>query len=105
MRNTNLLSDLLKTDLAGITLISEENWWQFFLHIAHRYLSNHKNGTFTDILKCIIWDFDKKSGYILFLLSRDNHLINQTLIRLSVKNLIVCSAQGLIMNTGYTCGD
>ena len=27
-----------------------------------------KNGAFTDILKCILWDFDKKSGYFLFLL-------------------------------------
>ena len=69
MRNTNLLSDLLKTGPAGITLISEENWWQFFLHIVLRCLLNHKNGKFTDILKCILWDFDKKTGYFLFLLS------------------------------------
>ena len=34
MRNTNLLSDLLKTGLAGTTLIAEENLWQFSLHIA-----------------------------------------------------------------------
>ena len=27
------------------------------------------NGKFTDILKYILWDFDKKSGYILVLLS------------------------------------
>ena len=67
MRNTNLLSDLLKSGLAGITLISEENWWQFFLSIALRCLANHKNGTFTDIQKCIL-DFDKKSGYFLFCL-------------------------------------
>ena len=69
MPNTNLLSDLLKTGLAGITRISAENWWQCFLHITLRCLADHKNGTFTDILKCILWDFDKKSGYFLFLLS------------------------------------
>ena len=27
------------------------------------------NGKFTDILKCVLWDFDKKNGYFLFLLS------------------------------------
>ena len=69
MRITNLLSDLLKTDLAGITPLSENNWWQFFLHIVLRCLANHKNGKFADILKCILWGFDKKSGYFLFLLS------------------------------------
>ena len=52
-----------------ITRISEENWLQFFLHIVLQCLTNHKNGKFTDILKCILWDFDKKSGYFLFLLS------------------------------------
>ena len=67
--NTNLLSDLLKTGLAVITQISEENWSQFFLHIVLRCLANHKNGTVTDILKCILWNFDKKSGYFLLLLS------------------------------------
>ena len=69
MRNTKLLSDLLKTGLAGITLISEENWWQLFLYIVLACLANHKNSKFTAILKCILWDFDKKSGYFLFLLS------------------------------------
>ena len=68
MRNTNLL-DLLKTGLDEITLISEENWWQFFLHIVLRCLANEKNGKFMDILQCILWDFNKKSGYFLFLLS------------------------------------
>ena len=63
------LSYLLKTGLAVITIISEENWWQIFLHIILRCLANYKNGKFTDILKCILWDFDKKSGYFLFLLS------------------------------------
>ena len=63
------MSDLLKTDLVGITLILEEKWWQIFLHVALRCLSNHKNGTFMDILKCILLDFDKKSGCFLFLLS------------------------------------
>ena len=58
-----------KNGLAVITLISEENWWQFFLHIALRCLANHKNGKFMHILKCILWDFDKKSGNLLFLLS------------------------------------
>ena len=69
MRNTNLLSDLLKTGLAGITLISVEHWWQFFLHIVLRCLANHNNGKFMDILKCILWDFDKKSGCFFILLS------------------------------------
>ena len=41
MRNTNL-SDLLKSALAGITLISEEHRWQFFLHIVLWCLANHK---------------------------------------------------------------
>ena len=65
MCNTNFLSDLLKTGLAVITLISEENWWQFFLHIVLRCLANHKNGKFTNIMKSILWDFDKKSVYFL----------------------------------------
>ena len=69
VRNTNLLSDLLKTGLDVITLISEENGWQFFLHIVFPCLANHKNGKFTDILKRILWDFDKKNGYFLSLLS------------------------------------
>ena len=30
---------------------------------------SQKNGKFTGILKCILWDFDKKSEYFLFLLS------------------------------------
>ena len=25
-----------------------------------------QSGKFMDILKCILWDFDKKSGYFLF---------------------------------------
>ena len=75
MRSTNLLSDLLKTGLAWITLISEENWVQFFLHIVLRCLANHKNGKFKDIVKCIIWDFDKKSGYFFFLLSIDQDTV------------------------------
>ena len=64
MHNTNLLSDLLKTGLAGISLISEENWRQFFLQIV---LANHKNGKLTDILKCILWNFDK---WILFIFAK-----------------------------------
>ena len=62
MRNINLCTDLLKSGLAWITLISDENWWQFFLHIVIRCLANHKNGKFTDIVKCILLDFDNKSG-------------------------------------------
>ena len=61
MRITNVFSDLLKTGLAVITLISEENCWQGFLHIVFLCLANYKNGRFTVILKCIRWD--KKSGY------------------------------------------
>ena len=57
------------TGLAGITLISQENWWYFFLHIVLRCLANHKNGKVMDKLKYILWDFDKKGGYFLFLLS------------------------------------
>ena len=64
-----MLSDLLKTGLAGITLTSEDNWWQFLLHIVLLCLANHKNGKFRAILKCILLDFDKKIGYFLFLLS------------------------------------
>ena len=30
-----------------------------------------QNGKFMDLLKYILWDFDKKSGYFLFLLSID----------------------------------
>ena len=75
MRNTKLLSDLLKTGLAGIILISEENWWQLFLHIILPCLANHKNDKFMAILNCILWDFDKKSGYFLFLLSIDLWII------------------------------
>ena len=40
-----------------------------FLHIVLWCLTYHKNVKFTDILKCILWDFDKKSEYFLFLLS------------------------------------
>ena len=40
-----------------------------FLACVLRCLTNHKNGKFTDILKCIFWDFDKKSRYFLFLLN------------------------------------
>ena len=40
-----------------------------FLAYCRNHIANHKNGKFTDILKCILWDFDKKSGYFLFLLS------------------------------------
>ena len=68
MCNTNLLSDLLKTGLAVITY-RKKIGVNFFLHIVLRCLSNHKNGKFTDILKCILLDFDKKGGYFLFLLS------------------------------------
>ena len=77
MRNTKLLSDLLKTGLAGITLISENNLWQFFLHVVLPCLANYKNGKFTAILKCILWDFDKKSGYVLFLLCIHTELIKK----------------------------
>ena len=65
MCNTNLLSDLLKTGFTVRTLISEENWWQFFLHIVLRCLANHKNGKFTNIMKSSLRNFDKKSGYFL----------------------------------------
>ena len=70
MRITNWLSDLLKTGLPGITLIQEENWRQFFLHIVLLCLANHKNGKFMAILKYmyILWDFDKKREYFLYLL-------------------------------------
>ena len=73
MRNTNLLSDLIKTGLAGINLISEENWRQFFLHIILPCLANHNNDKVAAILKCILWDFDKKSGYFLFFLSMQSN--------------------------------
>ena len=69
MLNTNL-SDLLKIGLAGITLISEEHLWQFFLHIALRCLANHKKlyvYGYTEEMQ--LWDFDKKSEYFFILLS------------------------------------
>ena len=64
MRITNLLSELLTTGLAGITLISEQ-----FLAYCPPMSRKSQKGMFTAILKCILLDFDKKSGYFLFLLS------------------------------------
>ena len=58
-----------KNGFAGITLISEENWWQFFLHIVLRCLANHRNDKFTDILKCTLRDFDKYE-WILFIFAK-----------------------------------
>ena len=57
---TNLLSDLLKTGLAGITHIGKN---AIFLAYCPRLTRKSKNGEFTVILKCILWDFDNKSGY------------------------------------------
>ena len=41
---------------------------------------SQKYGTFTDMLTCILWDFDKKSGYFLFLLSIFAFSLGPTLV-------------------------
>ena len=51
--NTNLLSDLLKTGLAVITLISEENWSQFFLHIVLRCMYKGMHACMRAIYLCV----------------------------------------------------
>ena len=51
------------------------------LFLAYR-LANHKYGKFTDKLKCILWDFDKKSGHFLFLLCVSKQRTTKVLIRL-----------------------
>ena len=40
---------------------------QFFLLIVLRCFANHKTGKVMDILKCILWDFVKKTGYFKFI--------------------------------------
>ena len=58
---------------------------QFFLHIILQCLASHKNGKFMDILKCILCDFDKKSGYFLFVLSLYiNDVIRRKLLKFCI---------------------
>ena len=46
-----------------------QNFGGYNIIPRHFLVAGHKNGKVMDKLKYILWDFDKKGGYFLFLLS------------------------------------
>ena len=83
MHNTNLLSDLLKSGRAWITLISRKKISGKFSCILPSNVSQTTEKWYvnTDTLKCILWDFDKKSGYFLYLLRIYINMIEGTRVQ------------------------
>ena len=80
MRNTILLSVFIKNWSCWDNSHIGRKLVDYFLHIVLLCLANHKNGMFMAILKCIILDFDKKSGYFFFIFAKYTYIqVNKTL--------------------------